>query len=273
MNDAKSTITLLACCCIILTISPSSAADFVGVTTVIKDDPATVTLCDLAQDPQGLIPFPLSVCNAFAVFDDPADRLWSVGCGEMQVYNGESPDVFFQHQFGNGVFAPMCFFVGFIPSLICDTFITIGYKCGPDPVGTDATSPDAGFSGLEFAINGHVIGGWFAVEIPDGSHQGDAGTWPDLQVLFLQSSVAQGLSMSGDIDIFWEDGETGEIIAEVDVSIECDAVDQNPCECDNGRVTLCHIPRGNLDNGRTITVGCAAGDKHLAHGDVCGPCE
>jgi hypothetical protein len=49
--------------------------------------------------------------------------------------------------------------------------------------------------------------------------------------------------------------------------------DQDPCECVNGRVTLCHVPPGNLANARTITVGCAARDKHLAHGDVCGPCE
>ncbi|MCH8851862.1 MAG: hypothetical protein IID41_04340 [Planctomycetes bacterium] len=49
--------------------------------------------------------------------------------------------------------------------------------------------------------------------------------------------------------------------------------EQDPCECVNGRVTLCHIPPGNLANARTITVGCAARDKHLAHGDFCGPCE
>ncbi|MCH8854376.1 MAG: hypothetical protein IID41_17250, partial [Planctomycetes bacterium] len=49
--------------------------------------------------------------------------------------------------------------------------------------------------------------------------------------------------------------------------------DQAPCECVNGRVTLCHIPPGNLAKARTITVGCVALDKHLAHGDHCGPCE
>jgi len=48
--------------------------------------------------------------------------------------------------------------------------------------------------------------------------------------------------------------------------------DQDPCECVNGRVTLCHIPPGNPANAHTITVGCAARDKHLAHGDTCGPC-
>ncbi len=53
---------------------------------------------------------------------------------------------------------------------------------------------------------------------------------------------------------------------------EC-VVDQDLCACVNGRVTLCHIPPGNLGNARTITVGCAARDRHLAHGDFCGPCE
>ena len=49
--------------------------------------------------------------------------------------------------------------------------------------------------------------------------------------------------------------------------------DQDPCECENGRVTLCHIPQGNRANAHTINVACAARDRHLAHGDVCGPCE
>ena len=47
-----------------------------------------------------------------------------------------------------------------------------------------------------------------------------------------------------------------------------------PCEeGPNGKVTICHIPPGNPDNARTIRIGCAALDHHLAHGDICGPCE
>ena len=138
------------------------------------------------------------------------------------------------------------------------------------PRAPDATASSGDFDLSEFTFNGHLLGCWFN-SVPSNG-QGEAGTWPDLQVLFLQSSVAQGLSLSGDIDIFWLDGETGEVFAEVDVPIECAAVDQDPCECENGRVTLCHIPPGYLANGRTITVGCAAVDKHLARGDVCGPC-
>ena len=116
-----------------------------------------------------------------------------------------------------------------------------------------------------------MVGCWFNGVPRNG--QGDAGNYPDLQVLFVQSSVAQGLRLFGDIDIFWKDGDTGEILGAQDLPIECAAVDQEPCECENGRETLCHVPPGNPANGRTITIGCAARDRHLAHGDVCGPCE
>jgi len=41
----------------------------------------------------------------------------------------------------------------------------------------------------------------------------------------------------------------------------------------DGRVTICHIPPGNPDNARTITVRVNAIPAHLAHGDHCGPCQ
>ncbi len=219
MNDAKSTITLLACCCIVLTIAPSASADFVGVTTINKDDPETDFEC--TQGNGAFVPGPLTVCSFYAVFDDPADRMLTAET-DLQVYNGENPDVFFQHPFNFGLTAPTCSFVGFFPDLISDTFITIGYKCGPDPPAPpDATGPGDGFDATEFIENGHVIGYW--ANFNENNGQGDAGTWPDMQVLFLQSSVAQGLSLSGDIDIFWKDDATGDIFGEVDVPIECAA--------------------------------------------------
>ncbi len=158
MNDWKWAITLATCCGICLTIAASASADFVGVTTVIKDDPDTEFLC--TQGNGDFVPGPLTVCNVFAVFDDPSDRLLSVQA-DLQVYNGESPDVFFQHPFNAVVFSPSCFFVDFIaPDLICDTFITIGYKCGPDPAGTDQTFIGPTWIPKEFAFNGHVLGDW-----------------------------------------------------------------------------------------------------------------
>ncbi len=58
MIDAKSTITLFACCCIVLTIAPSASADFVGVTSVFPDDPDTVDWC--TQGNGMFVPFPLN---------------------------------------------------------------------------------------------------------------------------------------------------------------------------------------------------------------------
>ncbi len=441
MNEWKLAVTVAACCGIYLTVAPSASADYVGVTTVNKDDPDTEFLC--TQGNGIFVPGPLTVCNVYAVFDDPDDLLLNVGNADLQVYNGAIPDVFFQQPPHFTSTSPPCPAIPFTPDLICDSFVTIGLKCGPAPPDApDGTSPDRDFDASEFAFNGHIVGGWKNGTPYNG--QGEAGTYPDLQVLFVQSSVAQGLSLFGDIDIFWLDGETGEVFVEVDAPIECAAscpddypcddgdactendqcidgvctglpigcddgndctddtceggmcihtpvpdmtgcddgdactyddycdygvcygyaqwctdnddctidycdpdsgcvnepidcddsnpctddscdsdsgqcvyepndnncddgdpctedlcdpdtgcmhedvecpegqvcdpasggcvVDQDPCECVHGRVTLCHIPPGNLANAHTITVGCAARNKHLAHGDTCGPC-
>ena len=238
---------------------------------MIKDDPDTEFLC--TQGNGDFVPGPLTVCNVFAVFDNPADRLVSVGNADLQVYNGANPDVFFQHPLNPSVIAPLCTFVGFFPDLICDTFITIGYKCGPEPAGTDETSLDISFDPREFQFNGHLVGYWFNADPPNG--QGDAGTWPDLQVLFLQSSVAQGSSLSGDIDIFWNESyPEGDVVAEVDVSIECAGFGgcQNPEDCDDDNActdedcdpedgcthspTNCDDGNGCTDDGCNSDTGC-----------------
>jgi len=378
MKDWKWAITLATCCGICLTIAASASADFVGVTTVNKNDPDTEFLCTLGNGlgviEQGFGASGLTVCNVFAAFDNPDNVLLGVGGADLQVYNGAIPDVFFQHHFNsNGSASPPCEFIPIIPDLICDTFITIGFKCGPLPPEEDGTYPDGDFQPAEFQSNGHVVGGWF--DLYPSNDQGVAGYYPDLQVLFLQSSVALGMSMSGDIDIFWSESyQGGDVVAEVDVAVECTAQciagticddgdpctfndvcsddgncvhgtpidcsdlddpcndgvcnpdtgrceqvpvpdgtpaddgdactvndicvdgapsstpvqcpkgqvcdpatgecaeEHDPCECVNGKVTLCHIPPGNPANARTIIIGCAARDKHLAHGDSCGPC-
>ncbi len=198
----------------ILLITAFASADYVGVTTVIKDDPDTDFLC--TQGNGDFVPGPLTICNVYARFDHPADHLIAVANANLQVYNGAIPDVFFQHPFNFAAPAPDCALIPIFPDLICDSFVTIGPKCSDDD---DGFYTDFKFDAFEFENNGHIVGGWFNFNPPNGV----AGTWPGLQVLFLQSSVAQGLSMSGDIDIFWEDGETGETNAEVDVPIECAA--------------------------------------------------
>ncbi len=220
MNDWKCAIILATCCGIILTVAPSASADFVGVTIVTNDDPDTVAQCNSGAGAFNLGFGPITVCNVFAVFDNPDNTLLSVGNADLQVYNGANPDVFYQHPFNFAVTSPSCAAVRAFPDLICDSFIAIGYKCDPG-IPLDATTPDNDFSGAEFAFNGHIVGGWFNSSPPNG--QGAAGYYPDLQVLFLQSSVAQGLSLSGDIDLFWWDEYNGVTYAELDVPIQCGA--------------------------------------------------
>ena len=265
MNDWKWAIILATCCSICLTIAASASADFVGVTIVTKDDPDTEFLC--TQGNGDFVPGPLTVCNVYATFDDPADRLLSVGNADLQVYNGANPDVFFQHPLNFTVTAPMCSFIGFFPDLICDSFITIGYKCGPDPAGTDLSKPDAAFDAGEFNLYGHIVGGWFNASPPNG--QGDAGTWPNLHVLFLQSSVAQGLSLFGDIDIFWRTAYSGDIYVEIDVPIECAAgcPDDYPCDDDDP------CTEGDVCNNQVCEgapVDCSELDDKCNYG-VCNP--
>ncbi|MCZ6654584.1 MAG: hypothetical protein O7D91_16350 [Planctomycetota bacterium] len=216
----------------ILLITASASADFVGVTTVNKDDPETVFLCNEANGAFNFGFGPLTVCNVFAVFDNPDNALLSVGNADLQVYDGVSPSVFFQHPLNFVVTSPSCTFVGFFPDLICDTFITIGYKCGPEPAGTDQSKPGAEFDAGEFNLYGHIVGGWFNANPANG--QGEAGTWPDLKVLFLQSAMHLGHIMSGDIDLFWRDEYNGVTYAELDVPIECAVWKPDGVPCDDG---------------------------------------
>jgi hypothetical protein len=44
-------------------------------------------------------------------------------------------------------------------------------------------------------------------------------------------------------------------------------------EGDSWKVTVCHLPPGNTDNGHAISVGASAVQAHLDHGDVLGACD
>ena len=41
---------------------------------------------------------------------------------------------------------------------------------------------------------------------------------------------------------------------------------------DDGKITICHIPPGNPDNKKTITISLSAWPAHRAHGDTEGAC-
>jgi len=52
-----------------------------------------------------------------------------------------------------------------------------------------------------------------------------------------------------------------------------DAVVTSSSSSSVGKVTICHIPPGNIENAHTITIGKPALKAHLAHNDVLGSCD
>ena len=65
----------------------------------------------------------------------------------------------------------------------------------------------------------------------------------------------------------------GDYLGLCDGDTEADIVDFDvDGDSSEGNVLLCHVPPGNPDNEHEITVGEAAVDAHLAHGDYLGPC-
>ncbi len=217
MGDRKK-LQIFFSCGLSLALAQSAAADFIGIVTVTKDDPDTVALCNNAEG--DFVPFLLTVCNISAAFDAPNDRLLGIENADLQVYDGKTPDVFFQHPFNFTPFSPACATIPAFPDLICDSFVTIEVDCGPSAPEMDGTTADDDFDAAEFHFNGHIVGGWFDA---DPFNEGGCDCWIPLpkKVLFLQAALAQGRTVSGTVDIRWKDGFTGEITVEQGVFVEC----------------------------------------------------
>ena len=217
-----------ACCCLLVLPGQTARADYLGVAEVVRTD---LTICqDTSQD---YIDEPLNVCNFFVVFDDPTDRLLAIGNSDITT---SDPSGFYQHPFNFFDIAPFCEAIPSFPDLVCDSFITIGVSCHDD---FDGTKPDADWDSTWFNTEGRTRGGWLNLDPFNG--QGDAGTYPNNLVLILQTATARGESVSGDIDVFWWDTNSGEVIAEVDVILEC----PGPCPADlnfDGRVGSFDLP-------------------------------
>ena len=47
----------------------------------------------------------------------------------------------------------------------------------------------------------------------------------------------------------------------------------NACGATSGKITICHVPPGNPDNAKTLSISVNAWPAHEAHGDTCGPCS
>lgn len=208
----RKNLQIFFSCGLGLALVHSAAADFVGIVTVIKDDPDTVALCNNAEGDS--VPFPLTVCNVLVAFDSHIDRLLGVENADLQVYDVRTPAVFFQHPFGADT-AYACLFQEVIfPDLVCDSFVTIKAACTD---GNDCTTTDPGFDTAGFNGAGHVGGGWSDPCPPD--HEDVPCCPPIPNILFLQASVAQGSTLSGTVDIRWKDAD--KITVEQGVFIEC----------------------------------------------------
>ena len=126
-----------ACCCLLVLVGQTARADFLGVASVVRTD---LTICqDTSQDD---IDEPLTVCNFFAVFNDPTGRLRSVGNSDIST---TAPNGFFQHPEGNLAYSPKCEDIPGDLDLLCDTFVTIGHECGPPWPDIDETKTDGDF--------------------------------------------------------------------------------------------------------------------------------
>jgi hypothetical protein len=167
----------------------AARSEFLGLLAQEKTDPGAAELG-------------LRLCNAYAVFDDPQDRLAAVA-GEaanrsVLVIETDDPGGFFQHLLG-GDTAPTAQFIEFFPDLAYDTFVTIGVKVDD---GTDQTRLAVlwpGFRGGALIVDNSA---WF---VTPGAPQAAPG--PDGRVLIGQFTVGMGYGVSGQgIELVWVAG-------------------------------------------------------------------
>ncbi|MCH8969811.1 MAG: hypothetical protein IIA66_11925, partial [Planctomycetes bacterium] len=186
MNRRTTGPSLLACAFALL--APRLAlADFTGLQTVERTD---LPICQDPSEPE--IPYKLDVCSVYAVFNNPGDRLISVGFSDGSTTDANG---FFQHAQGNAVYSPSCGGLPGEPTLVCDSFVTIGLECIPLLGGTRI---DLDFDAVDFQSNGLVSGGWY-----NSSPSNGQGT-PDVngKVLIAQFSVKQNKDVTGTLTVF-----------------------------------------------------------------------
>ncbi len=153
----------------------------VRVVTEIKSDP----VCSDGSDPN--VPEPLEVCNVYVHLDPPATELVAVGFADITT---SDPNGFYQNPFNATDVSPQCFLIPIFPSLVCDSFVTVGTKCY-DAAQNAATS--CFFDTVAFNFGGQVAGDWLNID--------PTGPWglPDANgnVLVAQLAARAGHSIGG----------------------------------------------------------------------------
>ena len=117
--NRRTIVPILLACAFALLGPPPALADFTGLQTVERTD---LPIC-VPSEPE--IPYPMDICNVFAGFSAPGDRLISVGFTSAST---TAPQGFFQHSFGTDT-SPACNLIPLFPTLECDSFVTLGVDC------------------------------------------------------------------------------------------------------------------------------------------------
>ena len=208
-----------------LALASPAYADYVGLEVVIGSD-------EICQDP----PANLEVCNIYAVFDNPADRL--MGIGDVNISTTD-PAGFFQHSWG-GDTAPGCSLIPLFPDVVCDSYVTMNVNCA---AGSDDSTTDPDFDSTLFNTGGGVAGGWFNFNPANTQGVPDAAG----RILIAQFSYKQAKTASGTVDIHAKIGGSDPAFTFDLESFDC-AVPGGPNPCVTIYVDASATGENNGDN-------------------------
>lgn len=164
-----------------LAAASSAHAGFVGFDMRVDAD-ATANAQALGGGLAGAV-----VYRAYAVFDTAGDKVLNVFNADWATTNGGT---LYQDGFG-GNFAPQASFIGLVPSLRYDSFVTLNLL-------TDNTSV-SGDPDLAFTANG-VAGGWFNSNPPNnlGLTVANGSVWETLLGQFTVVGGTRAATGNGD---------------------------------------------------------------------------
>ncbi len=239
--QSTKTFLLLTSCALCIALTQSALADYFGLEVVERTD---LQICQDPSEPE--IPYKLDVCEIHVVFDDPGDRLISTALCDVST---TAPQGFFQHTLG-GDTAPACNLIPVFPTLVCDSFVTLGLECD---AGGSATDPD--FDSTGFNTSGEVSGGWFNSNPANGQGAPDANG----RVMIARFSYRQNKNTSGNVCVF------AKLAGSDDISTYL----MQPFDCS--------VPGGGLPAGGEPPSACVDGtgscfQNNGTPGCDCGPC-
>ncbi|MCH8968199.1 MAG: right-handed parallel beta-helix repeat-containing protein [Planctomycetes bacterium] len=182
--NRRTTVPILLACAFALLAPPPALADYLGLEVVERSD---LEICKDQTEPY--IPFKLDVCDVHVVFDNPDDRLISTAFCDGSTTD---PAGFFQHPLGGNT-APACGLIPLFPTLVCDSFVTLGLECDR---GGSTTDPD--FDSTAFNTSGEVSGGWYNSAPSNGQGAPDANG----RVLIGRFSYKQNKNTTGEVCVF-----------------------------------------------------------------------